>query len=209
MLRTQGLVGYWPLENTVLDASGSGNNGTAFNLSYVEGKLGRGGTFNGSSTYISVGAGKAPTGTLTAAFWIKPATTSGIAGVIGEAIASSAEGSFIVDIHRTAKRLSVVWAGNVILTSGTDVDTGWHHIALVRSGSTGNWTATLYLDARSDGTANTAINPTPQGNLTIGRYGDYPLGAFFNGDLDEVCLWNRALSATDIRRLMLGMVPIG
>ncbi len=76
-----GLVGYWSFDSgdvsgtTVLDQSGSGNNGTTVNSpKQVPGKLGQALSFNGTSQYVSLpnntGYDANSIGTITA--WIRP-----------------------------------------------------------------------------------------------------------------------------------------
>ncbi|MCH8913603.1 MAG: LamG domain-containing protein, partial [Planctomycetes bacterium] len=70
----------------------------------------------------------------------------------------------------------------------------WHYIVATLEGST----ARIYIDGRLDaqGSRNGApgIDTQP---LTIGKLPDHH--AFFPGRLDEVAIYNRALSATEIQ----------
>ena len=59
LAETPGLVGYWPLNegsgSTVLDASGNGNAGQVSGATWATGRLGRGLSFNGSSSTVNLG----------------------------------------------------------------------------------------------------------------------------------------------------------
>lgn len=85
-------------------------------------------------------------------------------------------------------------SGNVALPTGR-----WVHIAVTLAGSTG----TLYVDGQVSGTnTNITLNPTNlgnPGNRWIGRsqYGD----ALLNAAIDEFHIFNRALSAAEIRSM--------
>ncbi|MFA6495314.1 MAG: LamG domain-containing protein, partial [Candidatus Paceibacterota bacterium] len=58
LYNTSGLVGYWNFDNNVSDQSGNNNNGTWYGTSttrYVGGKVGSGaGTFNGTNDYVQI-----------------------------------------------------------------------------------------------------------------------------------------------------------
>ncbi|NLE30990.1 LamG domain-containing protein, partial [Candidatus Dojkabacteria bacterium] len=86
-----GLVGYWSMDEesgtTVNDVSGTGNNGTATGTSIVDGRYGKGRSFNGSSDYVTLPSGfnDFTTG-MTINLWAKPTveeasySTTGLVG---------------------------------------------------------------------------------------------------------------------------------
>jgi hypothetical protein len=79
-------------------------------------------------------------------------------------------------------------------------DNVWHHVALTKAGSAIN----LYVDANPDGSGSITNTITPT-DLTIGAV-DYlsTLQHFFNGVIDDVRLYNRALDASEIADLHSG-----
>lgn len=77
-------------------------------------------------------------------------------------------------------------------------DDNWHHVVYIGDGTSGDF-PTVYIDgvvaAPSAGTTNlynssTYLNVIGTGSTATGRY--------FPGDMDEVAIWNKALSASDI-----------
>ncbi|TPE43248.1 LamG domain-containing protein [Pontibacter mangrovi] len=86
-------------------------------------------------------------------------------------------------------------------------DDNWHHLA----GVVQNGTWTLYVDGvleqqNKTGYTNTVLNSNE--NLLIGNYYYVFLGNhFYRGQVDEVKLWKRALSAAEIRQNMCKTVP--
>jgi hypothetical protein len=69
----------------------------------------------------------------------------------------------------------------------------WHHVALVRDGST----VTVYLDARPEPELTARIDPPSTGDtLWIGGRSDGQFG--FEGRIDEVAIYPRALTAQEI-----------
>ena len=211
MLWSRGLLGSWSLENSTADGSGNGNNGTRHGTPppFVAGRIGQCLSFNVAGDYVDVGGSLGTLGEMTRTAWILTNTVA--AG--DRAILSSYQlagnlsaGAFF--LNHMAKRLGLYWGTSYILNGSTDMTTGtWYHVGAVRAGSSGNWTAKLFLQGRLDGSTTTAVNPTASGPTSIGRTGDYP-GEYFDGLIDEVHIWNRALPESDIRRVMMGLHPI-
>jgi hypothetical protein len=89
------------------------------------------------------------------------------------------------------------WNGILPATIAKDV---WHFICIRRDGNT--------VSSTFNGTAGTPITLTKtplasRSNLHVGiRYGTSGAGAdFFNGDVDELAIWSRALSDSDVSSL--------
>jgi hypothetical protein len=85
--------------------------------------------------------------------------------------------------------------------SSSDVNDGnWHHLAATFNGSE----MRLYVDGSLEATNTSYSGDLPQNGYAvwIGRNysADSPTG-YFNGTIDEVALWNRTLSATEISNL--------
>ncbi len=71
----------------------------------------------------------------------------------------------------------------------------WHHVAVTYDGST----AILYVDGTPYTAAGTTINiGDATGTLNIGRSNNVSPERFFDGDMDEVRLWNIVRSGSDI-----------
>ena len=94
--------------------------------------------------------------------------------------------------------------GNVF---GTRPAGNWYHICLSRDGDS----VTLYVDGVSVSTK-TGFGTGDFKIDTIGAAKHASTGAYnyeFDGDMDEVALWNRALDATDIQRIYNGSSTSG
>jgi hypothetical protein len=82
----------------------------------------------------------------------------------------------------------------------------WYHIAFVHDGTD----VTLYLNGSSQGTktgAETSNNAFKGTQLVIGRYTSVPGTYNFNGYIDEVSLFDSALSASDVTAIYNSGVP--
>jgi predicted outer membrane repeat protein len=87
-------------------------------------------------------------------------------------------------------------------SSFTVSDSNWHHVAAVVSGS-GTNNLTIYLDGVPAAPLSAAIAHAPSGPKLIGNKN----GSFntpFDGDIDELRLYNRPLSAAEVQRLAAG-----
>lgn len=82
-------------------------------------------------------------------------------------------------------------------------DTDWHHIAVVRNGTTGSWTVTFYIDGVLDTAVSSADNPDGSSRpTTIGAIDaeGYQI-QFFNGTIDNINIFNTALSLSEIQTI--------
>ncbi len=78
---------------------------------------------------------------------------------------------------------------------------GWHHVAVVIDSAA--MSLTLYLDGTVVGTAATTLLPRDLGETNqnwLGR-SQWAADAYFTGSLDEFRIFNRALSAAEVRYL--------
>ena len=75
MALTDNLISYYKLDSNSNDSVGT-NNGTDTSVSYVAGKIGNSGSFNGSTSIIKCPAASIrPTGNFTVNAWIKTSVT--------------------------------------------------------------------------------------------------------------------------------------
>ncbi len=182
------LVGLWHFSDNLTDSSGNLNDGTFLGggvATYFDSPMGQALSFDGINDYVSVGDIEV-TGDWTVEFWANLASTNKtIYYPIGLSPASSAYGSGIFLAYIDNKwgvydGVNIVWGSSVILTNT------WYHFAVTKSGTTYK----LYLGGDYENTGSLAdIDIT---DLSIGRRSDTYW--YFNGLIDEVRIWNVALS---------------
>ena len=85
-------------------------------------------------------------------------------------------------------------SGTTELTSTSIRDSKWHHIAITWNGTN----AYAYLDGGSPISLNVGTNAYQDRFLSIGSAADGTSTSRYNGLVDEVKLWNRALSASEV-----------
>jgi methionine-rich copper-binding protein CopC len=99
-------------------------------------------------------------------------------------------------------------SGNVATLYGPAVNTGWSLVSLVQNAAAG--TQTLYVDGLPQ-ISGPAQSSNGTGSLCIG--GDNGIDSYFNGTIEDVRIYNRALTSGDFSSLMAeppaGTFPAG
>ncbi|MEI6357963.1 MAG: LamG-like jellyroll fold domain-containing protein, partial [Verrucomicrobiota bacterium] len=190
-----GLVGWWRAEGDPRDmlANGHGTSGGKFE----PGVVGQAFSFGGTAPGIIVGDPAAfHTQDFSIEAWVKRASTSLASQLgFGAALFSGGGGSYsLVILDDGALGVSQVGVDKV-LSTGRVTDTRWHHVAVTKAGPD----VRFYIDGAAAGSAGydrtfTFGTPFAIGSLgvTIGQ--NYT----FLGSIDELSLYKRALSATEL-----------
>jgi hypothetical protein len=192
-----GMVGWWSGEGNANDIVGPNNGTLQGDATYAAGKVGQAFRFDGTGDYVSV-PGTFGGGTeATVDAWVKvDALTTENPSI--QAIVSSTSSEFIHFqlSNNTSGFVVAVYTntGSFSLPIPTESPLGaWRHIAVtVKSGD-----SHIYVNGVQTGSSGATFGTiTPTSNLRIGSGSG---GArFFHGEIDEVEIFNRALSATEI-----------
>ena len=203
---TGGLVAHWAFEegrgSTVYDWAGN-NHGTIHGAKWTTGRVGGALSFDGVDDYVD--CGNDPlfdiTGPITLTAWLK--TSSGSS--VWQGIVTKGEVLWKIQKHVSGSGDFECWGligaprpGPYLSTVGVNMNDGqWHHIAGTYDGAAMRiyWDGLLNNSFSVSGTINTGSYPVYIG----GVYGKPEYG--FPGIIDEVAIYNRALSAEEIRQL--------
>jgi prepilin-type N-terminal cleavage/methylation domain-containing protein len=217
----RGLVGYWPMEEggggVAMDWSGNQNNGTwggtsgGTNGYYSPGKVGNwAGAFN-TSSYANTGNGSSTNvigGDFTMSLWVMASSTAAtkIIAERGSGALSASDKGYLFYLSSGGGGLWVfaLWPGggtgsisiNAPATAGS-----WHLLTGVFKASTK--TAYLYVDGVYTSQGTNAVYSTPDlsaNPFVIGAAGS-ALSTQWSGLIDDVRIYNRALSAVEIQEL--------
>ena len=210
-LPSANLVGHWKLDEssgtTATDATGS-HNGTLTNFpgddsQWTTGRLGGALRFDGVDDYVAITGytGVLGTGSRTVAAWIK---TSSVGHIISWGITSAGEKWIfrVQDSSGSAGAIRAEVASGYIVGSTPVWDGQWHHVAAVLEddGSPNVDEVRLYVDGKLEmitAVSSQPVNTSAATDVTIGSFPISPL--YFNGQIDDVRIYDRALSTQEIR----------
>jgi hypothetical protein len=212
-----GLEGYWPLDETsgvtAADRSTNSNNGTVTNTTFdagsVTGQFGNALQFDGSNDYINVPNHSSlnPTGAITVSAWIKAdtwAANSWDASIVSKEQWASGSSGYVLRCGDNGKLSFSFSSGGGSFPealSGSVMSTGtWYHVAGTFDGST----IKVYINgSEADSTSYSGSIGVSSYPLNIGR-GTYAPHRIFDGTIDDVGIWDRALDTSEIAYLYNG-----
>lgn len=199
------IVSYWKLDGNSTDSLGI-NNGTDTSITYNAGNgiIIQGAGFTKAGSSLIATAFQFTTGTNAKSFsiWIKPTASLLRGWAIGGGVdsANNAFGLFL----GTDGTGDLVFFGNGGANdlSITTISGGvWSHVVVTYDGTT----LTAYVNGSSAASALRTL-ATSAGNTNIGRRTDNT--ASWDGAIDEVGVWSRALTAGEVTQLYNGGVGL-
>ncbi|MCB1500784.1 MAG: LamG domain-containing protein [Bauldia sp.] len=215
-----GLVGYWRFDGSPADASGHRNAGTVINASFGRGRVGKALDLTGSDdSHVTVRASPSlgrMDRRITVAAWVFPRTLpNGFRVVASRQIAALMHpDQFYLGFGTQHGTVRYKWhvgtteggkTREASIYAGAPEPGHWVHLAGVYDGRT----ITLYIDGRAIGHQPTKGRiPVDDNPVTIGAEENGPVPFVveneLDGRIDEVRLYDRALSAREIRALYKG-----
>ena len=206
-------------DNDQLDYSGQSNTGTCTGTcppistpgttSSVGGQFF---TFDGSSRYLSTASSLiSGNSDFTFSAWVKTSASGSRQDLLDVGTNTPyAAAMFFINPNGTVE---IDYAYSVGPASTLAVNDGnWHHVAAVKTGSI----VQIYVDGIASGSAIAPVsvsdslihplNVDSGGSTTVGAYLDKST-YFFNGSIDELSVWNRALNESDIAKIYYMQKP--
>ncbi len=194
------LVSHWKFDEgsgmSTADASGNGNHGTISGTSWTTGKIGNALSFDGVNDYVTASA--ITPGQLTVSAWININSTATWQCIVERGDASNV--GWHVYVNSGNRLYSSLNGDAVYSTAGTISTNTWYHVTVTWDGATvkhytnGVQTASAALSSLKDVGSNTIIGTRLAGGPKLA----------FKGVIDDVRLYNRALSAAEIQALASG-----
>jgi hypothetical protein len=221
---TDGLVGWWPFNSNANDESGNGNDGAPSNIDYTTDRFGgsnnalyfelNGGNLDDNPSFITV-PGIAIQGDYTCSYWIYHNSIDfgypigfGINNQNGNGYGIVSTGFTNEPYTATCGSPAQVYGAgdsegacyNGFYSQAQYIINSWQHVVLKREGNM----VSFYINGAFDNSVDTLII-NPIDNLVFGRRSDGWFG--FNGTLDDIAIYNRALTEQEIQNLYTGTTP--
>ena len=182
-------VATYQLDGNANDLTGNYNGTWGGTEAYTTGQFGQAAVFNGSSRIIPATTPIPSSGAFTVSAWVKT---------------SSSNSCFISfgDFWLKSEYLSGVFSLGDLNTSfqgTTDISDGnWHHCVLTVDASNN---IVLYVDGSSEDTGTSTINRTNGGSFAIGVARTSNPVYYWNGNIDQIRIYDKALSADNVNTL--------
>ncbi len=221
---TNGLVSWWRMNEkvgtTIKDSFGTNTGTSANNASTmtVAGKVGNALDFNGSDDYVTIGNStsldfSSSTG-LTVSCWVKINNSADTTrNFLVSKHNGGANGTFFLEVFNPSTNTVTIKVmdtdtgtqNSVVESTVTINDGAWHHIVGVANVT--NTSMQLYIDGVQKQNVSKSLlsSGIKEEDIPVVFGQFYNAGAYnslhLNGALDEVCIFNRALSATEVTAL--------
>ncbi len=218
-----GLVGWWPFNGNANDNSGKGNNGAVTGAVLAADRFGNPNTaylFNGINSKIEVAdAASLRCRKLTMSVWVNCKDESKGNQIIYKGSMTAGGEAYAITLDTGGKAFSAAKFGSGCISgvgwlgpgNASSFDTGtWVHLVTTFDGDT----ARLYKNGvlETSKQAIGLIDSCTGGGIRFGfdhlRY-FASTGDPFNGVIDDIGIWNRALDATEISHLYSGTADCG
>jgi len=191
---TNGLISYYALEGGAYD-DGVGNQGSVANATLTTGKVRDGYSFDGYADYIRVNDSNSLdlTNSFTISVWLNPRSST-------QGYVVCKYGSYMIQFMASNNSQGGIWINGTwtTLVSTTTSQNTWTHVVFTYNGTS----AVIYKNGARTGSANsTSLADVNTNSLMIGAKSTTDRTRDFNGSIDEVGIWNRALSSTEVADL--------
>jgi hypothetical protein len=209
-----GLVSWWRAENNFADATGL-NSGYAATVGYAVGEVDHAFDFNGTNSYVEISnsASLNPTGSFSIEGWIYPRADQAN-HIFSKWTGSGGNLCYVLraavnrGIHFALSDAAHQWDPTFHFFEATNVITlnAWNHVAAVYDQTQG--VRRLYVNgvqvgAKTNGAITVTAGTLPVvigANLTTSSG---PIGYVFNGLVDEMSFYSKALTAGEIQSICL------
>jgi len=197
-----GLVAYYLFNGDTDDESGNGNNGINFGATLTQDRFKNDNSsysFDGSGNYIEPETNGFPTSDQPRSIsaWLKTSQSYAVnAGIVADYGTMTSSNRFSLMVYNN--KLSFSGYSNDLIGNKIISDNCWHFVVVTYDGLQIN----LYVDAMTDTSQTKTLNTIDSGILRIGQRLTDPsnptYNEFFNGSLDDIRIYNRVLSETEI-----------
>lgn len=193
-----GLVAWWKGADNGADSAGTNTLTLGAGVSFTQGAVGQAFSFNGGFATVPASPSLNVTQQVTIEGWIKPTVSCCGQRFISKDVAGDPVADYIVSISGVTRTLSF-GVNTAILSGSQSISTNaFSHFAAVYDGVA----LKLYINGNLDNQMPlSGPIPTHASSWHIGANANPVGGEFFFGILDELSIYNRALTATEIQAI--------
>ena len=193
-----GLVSWWRAENNTLDSTG-GNDGTLVgNVTYGPGRVGQAFSLDGAGSYVSIPSASSVNFSnnmpMTVETWVYRTGSASVMHIVGKRSGCSYGGMQYQIAFDPSNGLGFFTDGILVSTHHQLPMFTWQHLAV----TFGVATAIFYIDGQAVASDSGTLGAANTAPLKIGAAGGC---ATFSGLIDEVSIYNRSLSASEIQAI--------
>jgi hypothetical protein len=199
----KGLVGHWRFDEgngkAAMDSSKHGNAGVITGAKWAKGVVGTALDFNGANSFVNIPSpGKAlPDKAVSVEAWIQATGNNVNASLVCAGPESLDFGIWIQGGNLQAGIWNSAGAQYSAISSCSPTPGRWHHVAMTCDFAAGG-VLKLYIDGRLRRTNAVAGTGIRSGHTSIDIGGRTPNSWYFQGIIDELRIYSRALSEEEI-----------
>jgi hypothetical protein len=215
---SENLVAHWTFAGNANDVSAHGNDGIVYGASLTTDRFGNPNgayTFDGANDYIDCGNGPSTlfdsTDSFTLTAWMKYSGLPTFGAIAARHDDRKPTFNYAIGVAHgklvsaaDQARIGSYW----LLSSADLIEDVWYHVAYAYDSTS----MTLYVNGQEQGSAVFGYSGAGDSiaKFLIGNTGDWPGytdNRYFNGIIDDLAVYNRALTDAEIRDLSVVPVP--
>jgi hypothetical protein len=212
---TSGLVGWWPFNGNAADESGNGNNGTVNGATLTADRFGNQNaaySFDGVNDFIGASAISFPLSASDRSinFWVSDQSTTNTCNIPVRYGSHSPSNGFWVNVNYNCNAnypngAIIADFYNVFLVSNNVIPLNqWKMVTITINSQT----CSIYIDGQLDNSGPIGINTTlSDTSFYIGADLISTPNYYYNGLIDDIGIWNRALTQQEITALYQTQQP--
>jgi hypothetical protein len=193
------LKAYFTADNTPNDAKGTNNGVLTNGATYSTGKIGSGFSLDGINDFILVSPAFGSnfftnTSIHSYSAWVYPKTVTSNAFIVQ---GGQSDNGTSLALSTNKVRFWFNGGNNAVDSNGTVLANTWNHVLVSYNGA---GAVSFYINGVFDSTKSASfVNSVSSNIIRIGAYQGGLL--YFNGVIDELGVWSRALTATEVTEL--------
>ncbi len=203
----ESVVASYTFSGNANDQSGNGNNGTVSGATLTTDRFGNANSaysFDGVDDIVNLGPVSTFDQSYSISLWVKRDGTGREDWVLGKGSVASTNQSLHLGFRSNDNFIFAFWGNDLDTEPFTDND--WHHWTCVYDATSSGTDRRIYLDGQLVASDNAAGSFSGTGDVILGN--TPTVSAFFDGSLDELKFYERALSASEVSSIFTSESPL-